>query len=316
MARRIYPLNSLRAFEAAGRHLSFVKAAEELYVTPAAISHQVKGLEAYLGMQLFRRLPRGLLLAETGQVLLSELREVFLQLDKAMERVLENDSRGALTISVAPIFAVRWLVPRLQRFDALHPDIDVRMSSSLGVIDFHRDAFDAAVRLGRGQYPGLESVHLFDESVTPMCSPSLLEGPLALRSPDDLSRHVLLHDDSMVFDPAAPNWDTWLEAAGAKRVDALRGPHFSQPDHALQAAIDGAGVVLGWEYLAAQDIAAGRLVQPFGLVLPLGSAFYLVYPEAYADRPKVVTFRDWLMEETHVSQTNSNSSERSPNPAG
>ena len=133
---------------------------------------------------------------------------------------------------------------------------------------------------------------------------------------DDLRHQVLLHDDSMAFDPAAPNWDTWLEATGARRIDATRGPHFGQPDHALQAAIDGAGVVLGWRYLAADDIVAGRLVQPFRVVLPLGSAFYLVYPEAYADRPKVVTFRDWLTEETKVSQTNSNSSERSPNPAG
>jgi len=298
MTRRIYPLNSLRAFEASARHLSFVKAAEELYVTPAAISHQVKRLEEYLGVQLFRRLPRGLLLAETGQVLLSELREVFLRLDKAMERVLESDSRGALTISVAPMFAVKWLVPRLQRFDALHPDIDVRMSSSLGVIDFQRDAFDAAVRLGRGQYPGLESVQLFDESVTPICSPRLLEGPLELQSPDDLRRHVLLHDDSMAFDPAAPNWDRWLEAAGVRQVDTSRGPHFSQPDHALQAAIDGAGVVLGWRYLAADDIAHGRLIVPFSLLLPLGSAFYLVYPKAYTDRQKVMVFRDWLIEET------------------
>ncbi len=298
MARRVYPLNSLRAFEASARHLSFVKAAEELCVTPAAISHQVKRLEAYLGVQLFRRLPRGLLLAETGQVLLSELREVFLRLDKAMERVLQSDSRGALTISVAPMFAVKWLVPRLQRFDALYPDIDVRMSSSLGVIDFQRDAFDAAVRLGHGQYPGLEAVKLFDESVTPMCSPRLLEGPDTLQSPDDLRHHVLLHDDSMAFEPATPNWNTWLDAVGAKRVDASRGPHFSQPDHALQAAIDGAGVVLGWRYLAADDLVAGRLVQPIDLIVPLGSAFYLVYPKAYTDRQKVMVFRDWLIEET------------------
>jgi len=288
----------LRAFEVSARNLSFVKAAEELYVTPAAISHQVKRLETYLGVQLFRRLPRGLLLAEPGQVLLSELREVFLRLDKAMERVLQSDSRGALTISVAPMFAVKWLVPRMQRFDALYPDIDVRMSSSLGVIDFQRDAFDAAVRLGHGQYPGLEAVKLFDESVTPMCSPRLLEGPDTLQSPDDLRHHVLLHDDSMAFEPAAPNWNTWLDAVGAKRVDASRGPHFSQPDHALQAAIDGAGVVLGWRYLAADDLVAGRLVQPIDLIVPLGSAFYLVYPKAYTDRQKVMVFRDWLIEET------------------
>ena len=298
MTRQLPPLNALRAFEAAARHMSFTKAADELHVTPAAISHQVKRLEAYLGVQLFRRLPRGLLLAEPGQVLLSELREVFLRLDKAMERVLQSDSRGELTISVAPMFAVKWLVPRMQRFDALYPDIDVRMSSSLGVIDFQRDAFDAAVRLGHGQYPGLEAVKLFDESVTPMCSPRLLEGPDTLQSPDDLRHHVLLHDDSMAFEPATPNWNTWLDAVGAKRVDASRGPHFSQPDHALQAAIDGAGVVLGWRYLAADDLVAGRLVQPIDLIVPLGSAFYLVYPKAYTDRQKVMVFRDWLIEET------------------
>lgn len=302
MTRRSYPLNSVRAFEVSARHLSFVKAAEELCVTPAAISHQIKRLEEYLGVQLFRRLPRGLLLTETGQVLFSELYEVFLRLDKAMEQVLESDSRGVLAISVAPMFAVKWLVPRLQRFEARHPDIDLRMSSSLGLVDFQRDAFDAAVRLGHGQYPGLEAVKLFDESVTPMCSPHLLEGPHALQSPDDLRHHVLLHDDSMAFDPEAPNWEAWLDAAGTRQVDPSRGPHFSQPDHALQAAIDGAGVVLSWRYLAADDIAAGRLVVPFTLLLPLGSAFYLVCPEAYADRRKVTIFRNWLLEETSPSQ--------------
>ena len=142
MAKQAYPLNALRAFEASARHRSFVKAANELHVTPAAVSHQVKKLEEYLGAQLFRRLPRGLLLADTGQILWSELRDVFLRLDKAMERVLESHSRGALTISVPPVFAVKWLLPRLQRFSESHPDIDVRMSSSLELIDFRRDAFE------------------------------------------------------------------------------------------------------------------------------------------------------------------------------
>lgn len=297
MSRRIYPLNSLRAFEASARHLSFVKAADELFVTPAAVSHQVKKLEEYLSAQLFRRLPRALLLTDTGQLLLVELGEVFLLLDKAMGRVLENDSRGALTISVAPIFAIKWLVPRLQSFDDLHPDIDVRMSSSLGVTDFQRDDFDAAVRLGRGKYPGLESLQLFEESVTPMCSPRLLDAPHALKTPDDLKHHVLIHDDSMSFDREAPNWLTWLQAAGAKQVDESRGPHFSQPDHALQAAIDGAGVVLGWRNMAENDIAAGRLILPFSLVLPLRASFYLVYPPGYGLRPKVTAFRSWLLDE-------------------
>ena len=298
MIRKLYPLNSLRAFESSARHLSFVKAAEELHVTPAAVSHLVKKLEEYLGMQLFRRLPRGLLLADAAQLLQSELREVFERLDKAMELVQASESRGPLTISVAPMFAVKWLVPRLQRFDELHPEIDVRISSSLEMIDFQRDGFDVAVRLGHGQYPGLEAVELFGESVTPMCSPRLLEGSHTLVHPEDLQQHVLLHDDSLTFDAAAPNWQVWLEAAGISQVDASRGPRFSQPDHALQAAIDGVGVVLGWKQLAAQDIAAGRLVLPFERSLPIGSAFYLVYPKAHATRRKVEAFRNWVLSET------------------
>ena len=302
MIKRNYPLNGLRVFEASARHLSFVKAADELNVTPAAISHQVKRLEEYLHVQLFQRLSRGLQLSEPGQVLQTELQEVFLRLDKAIERVRDRDSQDQLTISVAPMFAVKWLLPRLQHFGVLHPDIDITMSSSLAVVDFQSDGFDAAIRLGQGHYPGLEAVHLFNESVTPMCSPRLIDGSLALHDPEDLSHHVLLHDDSSGFNPAAPNWAKWLEAAGV-HIDASRGPHFGQPDHALQAALDGAGVVLGWRYLTADDIAAGRLVAPFRVTLPLGAAFYLVYPEAYANRKKVALFRDWLRDEAQRPST-------------
>ena len=297
MTRPVYPLNALRAFECAARHLSFVLAAEELYVTPAAVSHQVKRLEEYLGIQLFRRLSRGLLLSETGQVLFVELREVFLRLDKAMAQVQASDLQGALTISVAPAFAAKWLVPRLLRFEEQHPDIDLRMSSTLAMVDFQRDGFDAAVRLGHGHYPGLVAVKLFEESVTPMCSSRVLDGARSLVKADDLKGQVLLHDDSLAFDPAAPDWRSWLKAAGAKTVEVNRGTRFGQPDHALQAAIDGAGVVLGWRHLAADDIAAGRLVTPFELSLPLGSNFYLVYPEAYASRKKVVMLQNWLLAE-------------------
>ena len=297
MTRRTYPLNALRAFEASARHLSFVKAAEELSVTPAAVSHQVKRLEEYLGLPLFRRRPHGLLLAESGQLLSSDLREVFLRLDKSMERVIDSDSRGTLTLTVAPTFAVMWLIPRLQKFYALHPDIDVRISTSLGLVDFQRDDFDAAIRLGSGKWFGLEAIKLFDESVTPMCSPSLLEGPDAIRSPGDLSKHVLLHNHSMDYDPDAPTWQTWLDAAGAKGVDASRGTHFSLPDHGLQASMDGAGVVLGWRFLSAKDVAAGRVVEPFDLSLPLGSTFFLVYPEAHTHRPNIAALRDWLLHE-------------------
>ncbi len=301
MSRRIYPLNALRAFEASARHLSFVKASDELSVTPAAVSHQVKKLEAYLGLPLFRRRVRGLLLTESGQLLSTELREVFLHLDKAMERVVESDSRGTLTLSVAPTFAVMWLIPRLQKFYKLHPDIDVRISTGLGLVDFQRDDFDAAIRFGSGRWFGLETIKLFDESVTPMCSPRLLEGPDGLKSPDDLRKHVLLHNHSLDYDPESPTWEKWLEAAGATGVDASRGTHFSLPDHGLQAAIDGAGIVLGWRSLSAKDVAAGRVVEPFDLTMSLGSSFYLVYPEANSLRPNIAALRDWLMQEVRQS---------------
>jgi LysR family glycine cleavage system transcriptional activator len=292
MTRRRYPLNSLRAFEASARHLSFVRAAEELHVTPAAVSHQVKRLEAYLGVQLFRRLPRGLLLAETGQMLLSELREVFLRLDKAMERVLESDSRGALTVSVPPMFAVKWLVPRLQRFDALHPNIDLRISSSLGVIDFQRDIFDAAVRLGHGQYRGLETVKLFDECVTAMCSPRLLEGPHTLRSPDDLRYHVLLHDDSMTFDAQAPSWKAWLNAANASRVDAARC------GRSTRVAISGRGRHIGRTTGDTIQLAATSWVS-----LLLGVSRSVCTQAQSRDASGLVTRGDWrLKNESHPLQ--------------
>lgn len=300
MTRHIYPLNFLRSFEASARHLSFVKAAEELCVTPAAVSHQVKRLEEYLGMKLFRRLPHELLLVDKGKVLMMGLGEVFLRLDNTMEQVLESTSRGILTISVAPMFAVKLLVPLLYKFNILHPDINVRISSNFSEVDFRRDDFDAAILFGQGKYPGLKAFKLFEESVTPMCSPrSLQDDALTpLQSSVDLSKHVLLHDDFLGrLDIAAPSWDTWLKSYDIDYVDATEGLHFNQPDHALQAAIDGAGFVLGWKGLAANDIAARRLVQPFDLVLPLGLAFYLVYPEAYADRPEILAFRDWIMQE-------------------
>jgi len=302
MSRRIYPLNALRAFEASARHLSFVKAAEELSVTPAAISHQAKKLEEFLGLSLFRRLPRSLLLTESGQLLLDELSGVFLSLDKAMEKVIDSEKRGSITLSVAPTFAVMWLIPRLQNFYSLHPDIDIRISTGLGLVDFQRDDYDAAIRLGDGDWFGLETIKLFDESVTPMCSPRLLEGPNALRKPDDLRKHVLLHNHSMDHDPNAPTWASWLDAAGASGVDATRGTHFGLPDHGLQASIDGMGVVLGWRALAAENIATGRVVEPFDLALPLGSSFYLTYPEGHSRRPNIAAFSAWLMKEVRSKE--------------
>jgi len=290
--QRNYPLTALRAFESAGRHLSFIKAAQELYVTPAAISQQIKRLETYLDQSLFRRLPSGLLLTDAGQMLLREVSNAFSTLDDAIEQLSDAAASSELNISVAPMFASKWLVPRLQQFAQDHPHTDLRMSASLWVIDFKRDNFDAAIRLGSGRYPGLVAEELFGESLLPMCSPHLLQnvadGHAALR------HMTLLHNDSMAFDSAAPDWPRWLRAAGLTDIDAARGPRFAQPEHAIQAAIDGAGAVLGWQSLAAADIEAGRLVPMSELALPLGSSFYLVYPRASAARAKIALLRDWL----------------------
>jgi len=291
---KAHPLNALRAFEASARHLSHAKAAEELFVTPAAISHQVKRLERYLGVRLFRRLPSGLLLTEAAQRLMFDLGALFTQLDAAIARARAEDARSPLTLSVAPMFTVKWLLPRLETFEARHPEIDVRISSSLNIVDLQRDGFDGAIRIGKGKYPALKSIKLFDETVTPMCSPALARG---LQRPADLRNVVLLHDDSMSFDRRAPTWRQWLQAVGETTIDPDRGPRFSQPDHALQAAMDGAGVALGWRYLAQRDVDADRLRQPFERQLPLRSGFHFVYPESEIVAGRVAAFLGWLEDE-------------------
>ena len=297
MSDDLPPLNALRAFEAAGRHGSITKAAQELHVTPAAVSHQVKTLEDYLGVPLFRRVGNALHLTDAGRSCLPGLRAGFAELTRAIDALREHDGRGALVLSAAPVFAAKWLIPRLASFHASHPEIDVRLSASLDLVDFERDGADAAIRVGRGRYPGLVADRLFGESVAPMCSPALLEGATALREPAALRHHTLLHCDWPGAEEGAPDWHAWLRAAGVSGVDAARGPRFAQPDHAMQAAIEGAGVVLGWQTVGRSDLEAGRLVVPFDRALALEVAFFLVYPENRRDARKLVAFRRWLLHE-------------------
>ncbi|MFQ5995526.1 MAG: transcriptional regulator GcvA, partial [Acidiferrobacterales bacterium] len=261
MARRLPPLNAVRAFEAAARHLSFTKAAEELHVTQAAISHQVRALEGYLGFKLFRRLNRALVLTEEGQTYLPPVKRVFDQLFEATKRLTESESRGRLTVSVLPSFAARWLVPRLGRFREAHPDIDVRVAPAAELVDFARDDVDVAIRYGRGRYLGLRVDRLMTEDIMPVCSPALLKGAKVLKRPSDLAHHTLLHDEDH------GDWRTWLIAAGAKDVDATRGTVFTDSGMLIQAAVGGQGVALARGALAADDLAADRLVRPFELSL-------------------------------------------------
>jgi LysR family transcriptional regulator, glycine cleavage system transcriptional activator len=302
MSRRLPPLNALRAFEAAARHLSVSKAAGELHVTPAAISHQVKALEAWLGVPLFRRLNRQVLLTDGGQICLAGLRDGFDRLAATVEKVRGRAGEAPLTVSAAPSFAGKWLLPRLERFRRAHPDIEVRIDANPRLSDFERDNVDIGIRYGRGRYPGLRTDLLMTEKVYPLCSPKLRRGPPRLRHPRDLAGHTLLHIDMPVMGETEPSWEMWLRAAGVGEIDGARGPHFSVSSMAIEMAIAGQGVVLGSDVLCAADLAAGRLVRPFDVGLRLDFGYWVVSPATTADRPKVAAFRDWLTAEARAHE--------------
>ncbi len=304
MRRRLPPLNALRAFEAAARHLSFTQAAEELAVTQAAVSHQVKALEAHLGVPLFRRLNRALALTEAGRSLLPPAREAFDLLDAAARRLRQAEAGGPLRVSVLTSFASKWLLPRLARFRAQHPDIDVLVSADDRLADLERDEIDVGIRYGAGGYPGLRVDWLMGDEILPVCAPGLCEGPRPLRAPEDLRHHTLLHDEvSGTAD--SPDWRVWFEAAGLadSGIDPERGPGYSHMAMVLEAAVAGEGVALGRLSLAGDDLEAGRLVCPFGPRLRTRFAYWVVSSPALAERPKVRAFRRWVIAEARGEAT-------------
>ena len=288
---RLPSLNALRAFEAGARHLSFTRAAEELHVTQAAISHQVKALEAELGVALFRRYTRRLELTQAGLRLLSPISEAFARIGEGVAELNRGDAEKPLTVSVVSCFSGKWLVPRLSRFHAVHPEIDLRFHHTTSLADFQGDEVDMAVRWGPGGWPGVEIEFLKFEVQTPVCSPDLLEGELPLQRPEDLNNHVLLHD----YDH--DDWLRWLSMMGISGVEARRGPVFDDTNVVFQAAIEGQGVALGDLSLLQNDLESGRLVRPFDLSLPSDWAYYIVYPPGAVQRPKVRAFRDFLLAE-------------------
>lgn len=295
--RRLPPLNALRAFEVAARHLSFTRAAAELHVTPAAVGQQVRLLEDFMGVPLFRRESRALVLTPAGQACLPGIREGFEHLITAVTEIGSPRDRGRLTISVAPSFAAKWLLPRLVDFEKRQGDIDVHVDASMLLANLGDGTVDLAIRYGAGQYPGLMVERLLAEEVYPVCSPALRDGPNPIRSPADLVHHTLLHDDSPDNDPSCPTWSMWLRAAGVHGADTTRGPHFGQSSFALEAAALGRGVALAKGTIASADLAADRVVRLFEMSIPLAFAYYLVYPEAKSSWPKVAAFRAWLFEQ-------------------
>lgn len=291
MPRRLPALNALKAFEAAARHESFTRAAEELCVTQGAVSHQVKALEAELGLKLFNRERQRLVITEAGRAYLVVVRDAFDRIATGTERLLQRQNAGVLTVSTSPNFAAKWLVHRLARFAEAHPNIDLRVSASLHHVDFAREDVDVAVRHGDGQAHGLHITRLCAEELFPVCSPKLLAGSTSLRKPADLGRYTLLHVNDR------QDWSKWLEAAGARNVDVARGPVLNQASMAIDAAVDGQGIALARSALAAWDLIGGRLVRPFPLASPASFAYWIVCPKATAKLPKIAAFADWLLAE-------------------
>lgn len=302
------PLNALRVFESAARHLSFRQAADELNVTPAAVSQQIKSLEELLGVKLFHRLHRGLALTDAGKAGLEPLQQGFARLQEGMKLLRGADTRSSLNVWMAPSFATRWLLPRLDRFIDSHPEVDLWVNASADLIDsatsrleltedlMLAEGIDVAIRFGKGNYPGCRVAKLMSAEVVPLCSPRLLkQQDKPLSEPADLKHHVLLHDGTPY--EGRPSWDRWFEGVGVDLSDAQRGVHFNSLQLALDAAIDGQGVALGIRQIAADDIEAGRLVVPFDDKVEVDRAYYIISQEASADDASVVAFREWVLAE-------------------
>jgi len=291
LTARLPSLNGLRAFEAAARHLSFTHAASELNVTQTAISHQIRRLEAELGIRLFVRQNRSLALTPEARDYLPGVRAAFNDLRLATELVLRKDNANVLTVSTLASMAAKWLLPRLSAFQEAHPGIDVRITTSTALVDFKGGDVDAAIRYGRGQWPGLRADWLTADQLFPVCSPALLKGDKPLRCPQDLANQTLLHSSGGYDD----DWRLWLTAAGLPaNISKQPGLSFDMIFMTLQAAIDGIGVAMARTTYVEGDLAKGRLVVPFKIALPADAGFYLVSPEAKADPPKLRAFRQWL----------------------
>ena len=314
MIYRLPPLNALRVFEAAARHRSFKAAAQELHITQAAVSHQIRSLEEYLGVELFRRAGRGVQLTEAARACLPKLREGFEQLAAAVEAVRHKGEESELVITAPPVFTARWLLPRLPDFSKREPKVDLRVFTSskmvdagaldapalVGDLDLREGSSGVQIHLGAGNYPGYRTDRLFGVICTLVASPALVGGDPPLATPADLARHVLLHDDAIDLAVGGDAWAKWLELAGvAERVDASRGPRFSTNILSLEAAAQNLGVALALRPLVDADLASGRLVAPFPVEVKSASAYHLVCPEVVAERPNVAAFRRWLLDQAH-----------------
>ncbi|HEU0059909.1 MAG TPA: transcriptional regulator GcvA [Hyphomicrobiaceae bacterium] len=289
------PLNALKAFEATARHLSFTKAAAELHVTPAALSHQIRGLEDLLGLKLFFRRARAIELTDAARLIYPGIQTGFESLRQAVERLEPSRQDRVLVVSATPGLTAKWLAPKLYRFLAKHPDIDTRISASSAYVNFTADGVDVGIRLSSGNHPEFYVEKLSDEWLLPLCSPKLLDGAHPLRSPKDLGHFTLIQVD---LPGVVPTWSDWFQMAGVDGIDSTRGLRLNVADHALDAASESAGVVLAYKLVASRDIGLGRLVVPFGPEIPLpGRSYFFVCQKGHEKRAPVKAFRDWIFAE-------------------
>ncbi|MEE4234475.1 transcriptional regulator GcvA [Pseudomonas viridiflava] len=297
-------LNALRAFEASARHQSFSSAADELNVTPAAFGQLVRTLEQWLGASLFHRGSSGksrLVLTEAAERALPDIQIGFERLALGLERMRESSFSEALTVTVSPAFAAKWLLPRIERFHAAWPETDVRMDTQLKAVDFLTQRIDIGVRYGAGHWPGLIAEKLMGEEIYPVCSPQLSKTPGGLQTHEALSDETLIHDLSMDGHAGFTTWATWLEAAGIKGVSTQRGMKINNSAAVLQAAIEGQGIALARSVMAGDDLAAGRLIRLFPAIrIASPLAYYVVYRPESAGLPRLKAFRDWLFEEVSM----------------
>ncbi len=294
------PLNALRAFEAAARHLSLTKAAHELNVTPGAISHQIRGLETLLGVELFERRARSIALTHAGELLHPGVQTGLLYIREAVANIQSAGQERILVVSTPPGLTSKWLAPRLYRFANSYPEIDARISSSLNNANFTTDGVDVAVRnlpSDPRSDPALVIEKLVELSFVPVCSPRVIERHGPLRTAKALARAPLIHDDTLASRAAVPTWVDWFRAAGIEGVNVTRGLRFNSSDHALDAASEGAGVLLAHDLLAYDDLRTGRLIIPVALALPSGRAYHLVRANGRRDRTQVRAFGRWIKEE-------------------
>jgi LysR family glycine cleavage system transcriptional activator len=296
-------LNALKVFWAAARHGSFVKAANELHVTASAVSLQIRQLEDELGLKLFERTPKGLALTAAGARVLPDVSSAFEKLRATFSTLNDAEEGAVLTVSAAPSFAAKWLLPRLNRFLSANPDIEVSIKATVELADFERGEADLGIRYGRGGYPDLETELLMREMVFPVCSPELLNGQKKKATADFLNSVTLLHDDSADQNEALPGWKMWLRAAAIDDVDWRKGPRFNQTVLAIEAAAAGLGVALAPAALVDGDLASGRLVRLASAELSEPFAYYLVYPAAKAGRASVKAFRAWLLAELNGTES-------------